>query len=657
VTTVPEVSPESPTPPGASAPDRPPASARWATAIGIVSVCYASLGILFWLLLLGLIVVGAHVARPAAEDLAEPALPATASYVFGGVSALCLGMSMLLLVGGILLAARRPGGRWAHLIWAGAALLLPILMGGFLAVDRAIPAPRQLQQGPFLAVAAVDLAVAAYPVFVLWWFLRRRIREQTRAWKHVRPADAPAAATAPLPALLEGAPPLTFTQGPGKAVAISRTGIHATLAGEALDVPWAAVARLDFWHAPFKQRLVGAAHVTDPDGKGFAWFDPSLSDSTLAKPTVQPEAAPAGPAEGPARPTPRADRVLALPGSVLLAAIVIEKAGLAEQPDGAFVRPPPAEETPAAAPPPAHAAPEEKVPGGESARRWKQAALLLAGFLAFSYMYSPMLAASLLAFLLVHEYGHAAAMKWCGVRVGGIFILPFMGAVAVARDEAATRWKEFLIAVMGSVFGAALTLPVAAAAMATGGTYPVLAQSAFWWSVLSLLNLLPLGMLDGGRILTSIAFSTHRLVGTLASALVVALCVAAALFLGSWLLGLVAVATVLQMRAGAIAQKRNLALVGIGCTPDALRRGVAATWQRIGLLCGEGDRAMGEKARRAVRQLDAFRRFFTGQFEMPRMSGGQIAAAVATYLALIVFFVLLLACASFALHGTNPLPQ
>ncbi|MCX5684587.1 MAG: site-2 protease family protein, partial [Planctomycetota bacterium] len=387
----------------------------------------------------------------------------------------------------------------------------------------------------------------------------------------------------------------------------------------------------------------GLVRLTDRDGRTLVWTDSAMF-CTPSAPLSPAQVLQTARNRGPLYPAGAAGgSTLFIPGSLALTAAVIEKAGLAEQPDGAFVRVPPRE---GAAPCPAieHPSPEDRAPGIDmKSRRLKQLLLLVAGFAALSYVCSTFIAISLLAFLLFHEYGHAVAMKWCGVRVEGIFILPFMGAVAVAKDEAGTRWKEFIIAIMGSIFGAALTLAVFIAALATLGAYPVLTDATEWCALLSLFNLLPLGMMDGGRVMTSIAFSTHRVLGTIASVLAIVLCLAAAIALQSWLLGLVAAFTVLQMRAASNAYKRSAALVGVGCTAAGLRRGIAATWQRIGVLSAEGDATQAQKARRAVRTLESFRRFFTGLFEIPRMTPGRIVAAIVIYAATVGFFLVLLA--------------
>ena len=462
---------------------------------------------------------------------------------------------------------------------------------------------------------------------------------------HGGPAAAQPAAPVTAPA---GAPlAMGFRQDGRYGVCASRTGLGVRFGEETFGIPWDAVARLDFEEAPHGEITAGIARLTTRDGKRLAWTDPPLFAFSPEAAKEHGRASRAGGAQGLLRPAGTAGSdILFLPNGLLLAAIVIGKAGLAEQADGSFARPSEPGFVPPASPP-AHSPPEEHVPPADpSARKRKQAVLLVIGIIAFSYMYSPVLAVALVVFLLVHEYGHVLAMKWSGVRTGGIFVVPFMGAVAVALEEAPTRWKEFVIAVMGPAFGGVMALGACIVTVATLGSVPLAVQVTDWWSFISLFNLLPLGMLDGGRIVTSIAFSTHRVVGIIASVLAAGLCVAAAVWLGSWLLGLVAVFTVLQMRGAARVQKANLALLGIGIAPDALRRWVAAVWQRIGRICPAGDPARGEKARRAVRSIDAFRRFFSGHLETVGMRGWQIAAAIGIYVGLVVFFLVLVAAAS-----------
>jgi Zn-dependent protease len=118
--------------------------------------------------------------------------------------------------------------------------------------------------------------------------------------------------------------------------------------------------------------------------------------------------------------------------------------------------------------------------------------------------------------ILVHESGHLLAMKWCGLKTTGIWFLPFLGAAAVAKQRFRSYGEEFFIAIAGPVFGLASLVPLfAAAALLPGGAD----STAAWFgyastaALVNLFNLLPIGILDGGRIVKSLASSLSRVLG------------------------------------------------------------------------------------------------------------------------------------------------
>jgi Zn-dependent protease len=428
-------------------------------------------------------------------------------------------------------------------------------------------------------------------------------------------------------------------------------GLYASLGTQAVPIPWQDVQRLDFDRVDAAAFPVGIVRLEALGGAKLAWTDPALflvDERQIAHPPVPPELN-----RTVVWPDGSATPLLALPGGMLLTAIVVERASLVEQADGSFARP--AEPAAAPAPTAVHVAPEELLPPRSvRSKRVVQVLLLAAGLVAFSLMFSLEFAGALLAYLLIHEYGHVVAMKGCGVRVRGIFILPFLGAAAVAEDEASTRWREFLISLMGPVFGVALTLAVIVVILATGRHYPLWGRAALWYAILNLFNLLPLGILDGGRIVTSIAYSTHRAVGTLATFATAVLSAVAAVALGSWLLGLVAAFAFQEMWTGRRIERANLALLGTGCTPAGLRRALAAVWERIGRLASPGDGVREQKARRIVSLLKVYRRFFRGNVTATGMSGAQIAAAIALYGGLIVFSAALIVAAALIMPERSP---
>ena len=111
-------------------------------------------------------------------------------------------------------------------------------------------------------------------------------------------------------------------------------------------------------------------------------------------------------------------------------------------------------------------------------------------------------AAALLMVLLIHELGHLAAMAACGYRNLSIFFLPLLGAAAKGHKPDAPPWQEALVLLAGPVTGLLATLVLAM--IPVQGLPPDLAEflraAVLMGLVLNLFNLLPIGMLDGGRL-------------------------------------------------------------------------------------------------------------------------------------------------------------
>ncbi|MDR0858908.1 MAG: hypothetical protein LBN97_07755 [Oscillospiraceae bacterium] len=101
---------------------------------------------------------------------------------------------------------------------------------------------------------------------------------------------------------------------------------------------------------------------------------------------------------------------------------------------------------------------------------------------------------------LIHEFGHFAAMKILGARVRG-FSLGLTGAAITYNDSGIGTFSEVVIALAGPVFGG-----IAALAAALLG-FPEFAGVSL---ALTLINLLPSGQLDGGRVI-AIVFRSELL--------------------------------------------------------------------------------------------------------------------------------------------------
>ena len=98
-----------------------------------------------------------------------------------------LGMScaVLAIVGGSLLAKRRPAGRVLLLIYAVAALVFLLFhpVDRFLTSAVAYPYPGMSRLGLYRGL--VDMAMGLpYPIVLLVWLCRKRIRRQVRAMRH-----------------------------------------------------------------------------------------------------------------------------------------------------------------------------------------------------------------------------------------------------------------------------------------------------------------------------------------------------------------------------------------------------------------------------------------------------------------------------------------
>lgn len=141
--------------------------------------------------------------------------------------------------------------------------------------------------------------------------------------------------------------------------------------------------------------------------------------------------------------------------------------------------------------------------------------LFAAGSLAaYSWLFSIEFAIALILCLVFHEYGHIKAMKYFGLKTKGIYLIPFVGGLALSDDKINTRWQDIVISIMGPFFG--LILSVAALVGYWLTDIEILAGIAVFNALLNLFNLLPILPLDGGHVLKSIAFSINSKLGLVA---------------------------------------------------------------------------------------------------------------------------------------------
>lgn len=119
-------------------------------------------------------------------------------------------------------------------------------------------------------------------------------------------------------------------------------------------------------------------------------------------------------------------------------------------------------------------------------------------YASFIYLFDWMFAAILLVLLLIHEAGHALAMRWVGLPVQGIYFIPFLGGVAVSAAPHKTEAERGFVALMGPGFSLLTTGGFMAAAFIT--EEPLFEALALASAVLNGFNLAPVLPLDGGQV-------------------------------------------------------------------------------------------------------------------------------------------------------------
>ncbi len=149
---------------------------------------------------------------------------------------------------------------------------------------------------------------------------------------------------------------------------------------------------------------------------------------------------------------------------------------------------------------------------------------------AYAWLFTIEFALVLIACLVAHEFGHVKAMQYFGIRTKGIYLIPFVGGLAVSDDKINTRWQDVVISIMGPCFGLLMSL---ACMLIYGATeIELFAGAAVLGSLLNLFNLLPILPLDGGHVLKSISFSMRSWIGLSVCMAGIALGLALAYFFG-----------------------------------------------------------------------------------------------------------------------------
>ncbi|MEP6602445.1 MAG: site-2 protease family protein [Spartobacteria bacterium] len=105
--------------------------------------------------------------------------------------------------------------------------------------------------------------------------------------------------------------------------------------------------------------------------------------------------------------------------------------------------------------------------------------------------------------LLVHECGHLIVARKFGLRVGAPVFIPFMGAFIALKEAPRNAWMEACVGIGGPMLGSLGAL----VCNSIGEIFdaPIFFALAWFGYFLNLFNLTPVGMLDGGRIVSAMS--------------------------------------------------------------------------------------------------------------------------------------------------------
>jgi Zn-dependent protease len=103
---------------------------------------------------------------------------------------------------------------------------------------------------------------------------------------------------------------------------------------------------------------------------------------------------------------------------------------------------------------------------------------------------------------LIHEIGHAVVIRAKGLRAGVMVFIPFIGGAVTLRDQPRSAYDDAQIGLAGPIAGTFASL--VALQLFKWTDHPVWLLIAFAGFVINLINLVPIGVLDGGRISAAI---------------------------------------------------------------------------------------------------------------------------------------------------------
>jgi Zn-dependent protease len=109
--------------------------------------------------------------------------------------------------------------------------------------------------------------------------------------------------------------------------------------------------------------------------------------------------------------------------------------------------------------------------------------------------------------ILVHELGHFFEARRQGLHSTWPTFIPFFGAFVLIKDAPLNPWRNALVSLAGPAYGGV----AAAACWVAGEAYDsnLLRALAYAGFLINLINLVPIGILDGGSIWRSLQLARH----------------------------------------------------------------------------------------------------------------------------------------------------
>ncbi len=129
------------------------------------------------------------------------------------------------------------------------------------------------------------------------------------------------------------------------------------------------------------------------------------------------------------------------------------------------------------------------------------------------FFFGPVLGMSLIAVIVIHEFGHVAAYRVIGHHDASFRLVPLMGGYAISSRAPSSQEESVFVSLMGPAICLAPMVLAMALVPIANNTFPSAAYPLFIFAsvcgALNFFNLLPIWPLDGGRLTSTILTAYH----------------------------------------------------------------------------------------------------------------------------------------------------